>query len=280
VVSYGSSAGTFKSNEEIKMSGRLEGKSVLVTGAGSGMGRVIAVACAKEGAQITAVDMNLAAAEETRDMVIAAGGKAISVAGNVTQRDEVAKAVAAAADAHGKLDVMFNIAGVVRPTPFLETTEDDWDFQIDINLKGTLITQQEAAKQMIKQGHGGKLILVSSILGRQGYADFAPYSASKFGVIALNQAAAKALSEHHITCNAFAPGVVKTPLWKKLDEDLAKVGIFEKAGDAWAAFSTANLIGREGVAEDVIGTALFLASSDSDYMTGQVMMIDGGMVLV
>lgn len=262
------------------MSGRVEGRSILLTGAGSGMGRVLSIACAKEGASITVVDMDIKAAEATRDEIIKNGGSAIAVQANVTKRPEVAAAVSAAAEAFGKLDVMFNLAGIVKPQPFMETTEENWHMTLDVNGLGTLITQQEAARQMIKQGHGGKLILTSSILGRQGYADFGPYSASKFAVIALNQAAAKGLSEHHITCNAFAPGVVKTPLWKKLDEDMAKAGLSEKVGDAWDAFSKANLIGREGVAEDIIGTALFLASSDSDYMTGQVMMIDGGMVLV
>ena len=262
------------------MSGRVEGRSILLTGGGSGMGRVIAIACAKEGASITIVDMNLEAAQATRDQILAAGGNAIAVAGNVTKRAEVAAAVAAAVENFGKLDVLFNIAGMIKPSHFLDTTEENFRNTLDVNALGTLITQQEAAKQMIKQGHGGKLVLVSSIAGRQGYPDFAAYCASKFAVNALNQSAAHALAEHKITSNAFAPGVVDTPLWAKLDLDLVEIGSAEKPGDAFGAFSGANLIGRKGVAEDIIGTALFLASSDSDYMTGQIIMIDGGMVLV
>ena len=244
------------------------------------MGRAIAIACAREGASLTIVDMNLEGAEATRDEIISAGGSAIAVAGNVTKRAEVAAAVAAAAENFGKLDVLFNIAGMIKPAHFLDTTEENFRNTLDVNALGTLIAQQEAAKQMIKQGHGGKLVLVSSIAGRQGYPDFSAYCASKFAVNALNQSAAHALAEHKITSNAFAPGVVDTPLWAKLDLDLVEIGSAEKPGDAFGAFSGANLIGRKGVAEDVIGTALFLASSDSDYMTGQIIMIDGGMVLV
>lgn len=262
------------------MSGRVEGRSILLTGGGSGMGRVIAIACAKEGADVTIVDMNLDAANATRDEIVKAGGNAIAVSGNVTKREEVAAAVAAAVENFGKLDVMFNIAGMIKPSHFMDTTEENFTNTINVNTLGTLITQQEAAKQMIKQGHGGKLILVSSIAGRQGYPDFSAYCASKFGVNALNQSAAHALAEHNITSNAFAPGVVDTPLWKKLDEDLVEIGTTKEVGEAFAAFSGANLRGRKGVPEDIIGTALFLASSDSDYMTGQIIMIDGGMVLV
>jgi meso-butanediol dehydrogenase/(S,S)-butanediol dehydrogenase/diacetyl reductase len=262
------------------MSGRLEGRSILLTGGGMGIGRAIAIACAKEGAALTLVDMNIDAANSVREEIVVAGGSAVAVAGNVTKRSEVAAAVAAAAENFGKLDVMFNIAGMIKPAHFLDTTEENFRTTLDVNGLGTLITQQEAAKQMIKQGHGGKLILVSSIAGRQGYPDFAAYCASKFAVNALNQSAAHALAEHNITSNAFAPGVVDTPLWKKLDEELVEIGTTKEIGEAFAAFSGANLRGRKGVPEDIIGTALFLASADSDYMTGQIIMIDGGMVLV
>lgn len=262
------------------MSGRVEGRSILVTGGGSGMGRVVSIALAKEGADVTIVDLNAEAAAAVEAEIRAAGGNAVSVAGNVTNRDDVAAAVSTAVQAYGKLDVLFAIAGMIKPQLFLDITEDNFRTTIDVNTLGTLICQQEAAKQMIKQGHGGKLILTTSIAGRQGYGNFASYCASKFGVVALNQSAAHALAEHHITSNAFAPGVVDTPLWKKLDEDLVEIGASQKVGQAWDEFSGANLIGRKGVPEDVIGTALFLASDDSDYMTGQVVMIDGGMVLV
>lgn len=129
-------------------------------------------------------------------------------------------------------------------------------------------------------GGGGKIVNTSSIAGRQGYPSFAPYCASKFAVNALTQAGARALAEHDITVNAFAPGVVDTPLWEQLDADLMAIGDTEKPGEAMAAFSAGILRGRAALPHDLVGTALFLASTDSDYLTGQVFMVDGGMVLV
>ncbi|WP_291049671.1 SDR family oxidoreductase [Herbiconiux sp.] len=262
------------------MSGRVSGTRILVTGAGSGMGRSIARALAAEGARLTLFDLNGEAAEVVRDEIVSQGGEAVVSAGNVTVRADVAAAVAASVDAYGGLDVLFAIAGMIKPMHFLETTEENWRLTLDVNGLGTLICQQEAAKQMIAQGTGGKLILTSSIAGRQGYPNFASYCASKFAVTALTQAGARALAEHKITVNAFAPGVVDTPLWQKLDLDIMELGDTEKPGQAFAEFSGDILAGRAGRAEDVNGTALYLASSDSDYMTGQIVMIDGGMVLV
>lgn len=262
------------------MSGRVEGTRILVTGAGSGMGRSIARALAAEGARLTLFDLNGEAAEVVRDEIVGQGGEALVSAGNVTVRSDVAAAVRASAEAYGGLDVLFAIAGMIKPMHFLETTEENWRTTLDVNGLGTLICQQEAAKQMIAQGTGGKLVLTSSIAGRQGYPNFASYCASKFAITALTQAAARALAEHRITCNAFAPGVVDTPLWKKLDLDIMALGDTAAPGQAFEEFSGDILAGRPGKAEDVNGTALYLASSDSDYMTGQIVMIDGGMVLV
>lgn len=262
------------------MSGRVNGTRILVTGGGSGMGRSIARALAQEGAKVTIFDLNAEAAEVVRGEIVGAGGEAIVATGNVTSRSDVAAAVKAGVDAFGGLDVLFAIAGMIKPMHFLETTEENWRTTLDVNGLGTLICQQEAAKQMIAQGTGGKLILTSSIAGRQGYPNFASYCASKFAITALVQAAARALAEHHITCNAFAPGVVDTPLWKKLDLDIMELGDTSAPGEAFEEFSGGILAGRPGKADDVNGTALYLASSDTDYMTGQIVMIDGGMVLV
>ncbi len=126
----------------------------------------------------------------------------------------------------------------------------------------------------------GKIVNTSSIAGRQGFPSFAPYCASKFAVNALTQAASRALAEHDITCNAFAPGVVDTPLWTRLDADLISIGDAASPGQAMADFAAGILRGRPAVPADIVGTAVYLASSDSDYMTGQIVMIDGGMVLV
>lgn len=244
------------------------------------MGRTIAQRLAGEGAKLTMMDLNGEAAEAAAEGISGSGGVATAVAGDVTVRQDVVRAVQATTEAYGGLDVLFAVAGIIKPLHFLDVTEENWRTTLDVNGLGSLICQQEAAKQMIAQGTGGKLILTSSIAGRQGYPNFVPYCASKFAVTALVQAAARALAEHNITCNGFAPGVVDTPLWKKLDEDLMNLGESESPGEAFQEFSSGILAGRPGTADDVTGTALYLASEDTDYMTGQIVMIDGGMVLV
>ncbi|MGA7817533.1 SDR family oxidoreductase, partial [Caballeronia sp.] len=130
------------------------------------------------------------------------------------------------------------------------------------------------------QGGGGKIINTASIAARQGYPDFTPYCASKFAVVAIIQAAARALAKHKITVNGFSPGVVSTPLWDTLDKDLMEMGASSKPGEAIDTFSKDILLGRIAVPDDLGGTGAFLASSDSDYMTGQIVAIDGGMVLI
>ena len=196
---------------------------------------------------------------------------------DVSDRKQVKVMVGKTVSAFSKIDVLFNNAGVNHQQRFLETTEDNWDRIMRINALSVLICTQEVAKQMIKQGSGGKIINTASLAGRQGYPDIAPYCASKFAVIALTQASARALAEHHITVNGFSPGVVHTPLWDQLDQECIDMGITDKKGEAMEAFAASNLIGRVSTSDDMAGLALFLASSDSDYITGQVIGIDGGM---
>jgi meso-butanediol dehydrogenase/(S,S)-butanediol dehydrogenase/diacetyl reductase len=159
-------------------------------------------------------------------------------------------------------------------------TEENWDWIMKINSLGVLIGMQEAAKQMIKQGKGGKIVNTASIAGRQGYDNIAPYCASKFAVVSLTQSGARALAKHKITVNGFAPGVVNTPLWEQLDKDLMGIGASQRPGQAIQEFSAGILLGRSASPADITGTTTFLASPDSDYMTGQILVIDGGMVLI
>ncbi|MGI8334517.1 SDR family NAD(P)-dependent oxidoreductase [Actinomadura scrupuli] len=266
------------------MTGRVEGRTVLITGAGSGMGRAIAIAMAREKARVGVLDLRGDAAEATVAEIEAAGGSAVAFTGDVTRRSDVRRAVSGVVEAFGRLDVMFNVAGFNKPMRLLDVTEENWRAIMDVNGLGTLIGLQEAARQMIAQGGGGelsgKIINTTSIAGRQGYPSFAPYSASKFAVVALTQAGARGLAQHGITVNAFGPGVVDTPLWTQLDKDLMEIGDSERPGQAMEDFSAPILRGRPARPEDIVGTALYLASGDSDYLTGQVVMIDGGMVLV
>lgn len=261
------------------LAGRVGGKNIVITGAGSGMGRVFALGLAREGATIGVLDLRKDAADAVCAELSAAGLTGIPLAADVSRRDEVSAALDIFVDRTGRLDVLFNNAGFNAPMQLLDVTEQNWHAIMDVNALGTLIGIQEGARRMVPLGQG-KIVNTSSIAGRQGYPSFAPYCASKFAVNALTQAAARALAEHNITCNAFAPGVVDTPLWTKLDEDLITIGDADRPGQAMVGFAADILRGRVATGEDILGTALYLASSDSDYLTGQVIMIDGGMVLV
>jgi meso-butanediol dehydrogenase / (S,S)-butanediol dehydrogenase / diacetyl reductase len=259
------------------MSGRVEGKVVLVTGGGSGIGAAIVRGCAAEGAAVVVADRDEPAAREVADQIEADGGRALALRVDVTDRALVADGIRATVERFGRLDVIFNNAGFNEPMRFLDITEENFRRIMEVNAVGVLIGTQEAARQFLAQGGGGKVVNTASIAGRTGFADFAPYSASKAAVISLTQAAARALAPDGITVNGFAPGVVATPLWTKLDADLERIG----AGDTgFDSMSAGILLGRPAQPEDIVPTALFLASPDSDYITGQIIPIEGGMVLV
>ncbi|MBX6371208.1 MAG: SDR family oxidoreductase [Acidothermus sp.] len=258
---------------------RLAGLGIVVTGAGQGIGRAIAQGLAREGAYVGLADRDQEALQATLALIEADGGRALPLVVDVSERREVSRALDAFVSDVGRLDVVFNNAGVNKPMPFLEVTEENWNMIMRVNALGTLIGIQEAAKRMIPSRRG-KIINTSSIAGRQGYPSFAPYSASKFAVNALTQAAARALAPYGITCNAFAPGAVDTPLWKQLDTDFVEIGESEQPGTALKNFAGGSLLGRPVQPEELVGIATFLASSESDCVTGQVFMVDGGMVLV
>jgi len=263
--------------------GRLSGKTCMVTGAARGIGASIADALLREGGNVVYADLddqvaNLAG--KAKDQAHAKGGRAIGVKLDVADRKQVRSAIERAVKEFGALHVMFNNAGINRPMNFLDVTEDNWNLIMKVNGLGVLIGMQEAAKQMIAQGTGGKIINTASIAGRQGYDNIAPYCASKFSVISLTQSGARALAKHNITVNSFSPGVVATPLWEQLDKDLMAIGASQRPGQAMAEFSAGILRGRAATPDDITGTTTFLAAADSDYMTGQNISIDGGMVLV
>jgi len=261
------------------MAGRVEGKAIIITGAGSGMGRAFALGLAREGALVGVLDLNADASRTVCDELSAEGLSGVPLSADVSKRDQIVDAFDAFVARTGRLDVLFNNAGFNVPMHLLDVTEDNWNAIMNVNGLGVLIGIQEGARRMIPTG-GGKIVNTSSIAGRQGYPSFAPYCASKFAVNALTQAAARGLAEYNITCNAFAPGVVDTPLWVKLDEDLLDIGDSQTPGQAMQDFSSGILRGHAATSEEIVGTAMYLASSDSDYLTGQVIMIDGGMVLV
>lgn len=263
---------------------RVSGRSCIVTGAAQGIGRAIGEALLDEGADVCFADINGAKAERVvaanRDRALRGGGKITHAAVDVTDRAQVRAMISHAVQAFGKLDVMFNNAGVNKPMNFLDVTEENWHFIMDINGLGCLVGMQEAARQMIAQGTGGKIVNTASIASRQGFDNVAPYCASKWAVVSLTQSGARDLAKHDITVTGFAPGVVATEMWEEVDRDLMAIGAAERPGQAMEEFSSDILKGRVAKPADIVGTTTFLASPDSDYMTGQIVMIDGGMTLV
>jgi meso-butanediol dehydrogenase / (S,S)-butanediol dehydrogenase / diacetyl reductase len=264
--------------------GRVSGRVCVVTGGAQGIGRAIGEALLDEGADVCFADIDgkkaadVAAANTAR--ADTAGGRVMSAGVDVTKRDQVRAMIAKVVDAYGRIDVKFNNAGVNKPMNFLDVTEDNWNFIMGVNGLGVLMGMQEAANQMIAQGTGGKIINTASIASRQGFDNVAPYCASKWAVVSLTQSGARDLAKHNITVTGFAPGVVQTEMWETLDKDLMDLGVSQRPGQAMEEFSAEILKGRVARPKDITGTTTFLASSDSDYMTGQIVMIDGGMTLV
>lgn len=262
------------------MTGRVEGKVCVVTGGAQGIGEGIARGLAAEGAAVVIADLNGDRAKNVADSIVSAGQRASSFQVDVGEREQISATFDHALSTFGGLDVVFNNAGFNVPMKFLTVTEENWTSIMRVNGLGVLMGMQEAAKRMIASGKGGKIINTASIAGRQGFPDIAPYCSSKAAVIMLTQAGAKELAPHNITVNGFAPGVVATPLWDKLDQDLIDIGASSKPGEAIEAFSAGILLGRPAMPEDLAPMGVFMASKDSDYITGQIIMIDGGMVLV
>jgi meso-butanediol dehydrogenase/(S,S)-butanediol dehydrogenase/diacetyl reductase len=258
----------------------IKGKRIIVTGGAQGLGEGIVRRLAEEGARVAVADMKGDKAKALADELRGKGREAISVKVDVGERSEVKAMVAETVKAFGGIDVIFNNAGFNKPVPFFDVDEDNFNSIVRVNTLGVMLCMQEVGKQMIAQGTGGKIINTASIAGRQGYAEFAPYCVSKAGVISLTQAGAREMAKHKITVNGIAPGVVVTPLWDGLEQDMIDRGVIQKRGEFIESFSAGILKGFPAKPDDLAGITAFLASSESDYITGQIIMCDGGMVLV
>jgi meso-butanediol dehydrogenase/(S,S)-butanediol dehydrogenase/diacetyl reductase len=259
---------------------RLEGKVAIVTGGAQGIGEAIASRLVQDGAKVVVADLNGEKAKSVADELNQSNANAIGISVDVANRAQVQAAVQETVKSFGRLDIFFNNAGFNKPLPFMDVDENNFNAIMRVNAWGVLVGTQEAARQMMIQRQGGKIINTASIAGRQGYAEFAPYCASKASVISLTQAAAREFAKHKITVNAFAPGVVVTPLWDGLEQDMIDKGVIKQKGEFIESFSSSILLGFPSKPRDIAGIAAFLASADSDYITGQVIMADGGMVLV
>jgi len=254
---------------------KLEGKVAIVTGGAQGMGRAISLCYAEEGASVIVADRNLEGAEAVAREISDADGKAVSVSVDVRDQGQVQRMVDTAVERFGGLDILVNNAGVGKIIPFLDTTEADWNFMFDINCKGLLWCSQAAARQMIAQGRGGKIVNLASQAGRRGEALVLAYCASKACVISMTQSMALALAPQKINVNAIAPGIVDTPFWDEVDRQFAELLNME-IGEPKRTFIQSIPLGRIEQPEDITGAAVFLASADSDYITQQTLNVDGG----
>jgi meso-butanediol dehydrogenase/(S,S)-butanediol dehydrogenase/diacetyl reductase len=262
------------------MAGRVQDRVVIVTGGAGGIGAAACRAIAAEGAKVVVADLDATAARAVADAIIADGGAAEAVGVDVTDRAQVQAMIRTAVDTFGALHVIFNNAGMNRARDFMDVDEANFEEILRVNTWGVIVCTQEAAKQMIAQGSGGKIINTGSIAGRQGFWDFVPYCVAKFGILAVTQATARGLIEHGITVNAFAPGVVDTPLWVGLNDDIRAIHEQPAETDPMREFATGTLMGRPAAPAELAPFLVYLASPESDYMTGQMYMVDGGQVLV
>jgi acetoin reductase-like protein len=251
---------------------KLKDKVALVTGGARGIGAAIADRYVAEGVRVAVADISLAHAEET---AARHGDKAVAVALDVTKTASIDAAVETVVQRWGGIDILVNNAGIFDMGPIVEVTEASYDRVFAVNVKGLFFTLQAVAKRMIARGRGGKIINIASQAGRRGEALVAIYCASKAAVISLTQSAGLDLIKHRINVNGIAPGVVDTPMWEHVDAQFAK---YENRpiGEKKRLVGEAVPFGRMGRPEDHTGAAVFLASSDSDYVVAQTLNVDGG----
>ncbi len=245
----------------------LEGKVALVTGASRGIGRAIALRFAAEGAKV-AINYagNQKAAEEVQKQIVDAGGEAIIVQADIASAEAVEAMLKKVVDTYGQVDILVNNAGITRDTLFIRMNQEDWEDVLNTNLSGVFNCTKYASKMMMKKRFG-RIINMSSVVGLTGNAGQANYAAAKAGVIGFTKSLARELAKRNITVNAIAPGFIATDMTAVLPEK-AKEGILADIP-----------MGKMGTPEDVANVALFLASDKAAYITGQVINVDGGMVM-
>ncbi len=245
---------------------RLEGKNALITGAARGIGKSIAIGMAKEGANIAIADVNIEIAQETAGEVSSLGVKGMALKLDVSSQDDVQAAFGEFSEEFGSLDILVNNAGITKDTLILRMKEEEWDAVLNINLKGTFLCSKEAVKKMSKQ-RSGKIISISSVVAFAGNPGQANYSSSKAGLIGLTKTIAREYAGRGIRANAVAPGFIRTPMTEVLTDAVK------------SEMRNSIPLGEFGTSEDVANAVIFLASKEADYITGQVIHVNGGMYM-
>lgn len=244
---------------------RLEGKVTIITGGGTGIGRGIAVIFAKEGAKVVVSGRRQDVLEETVNIIKQNGGEAIGVSADVSDYNQVLSLIEKTIQQFGRIDILVNNAGVYFPHDVVSATDEEWNKTLSIDLKGVWLCSKVCLPKMLEQG-GGKIINIASILGLVGSEQCAAYCAAKGGVINLTRQMALDYAPKHINVNAIAPGVIETDMTKPfLENEAMKKSFLEKTP-----------VGRVGTPEDIAYAAVYLASSESDFVTGQTLIVDGG----
>jgi 3-oxoacyl-[acyl-carrier protein] reductase len=245
---------------------RLKDKVAVVTGAGRGIGRAIALQLAREGAHLACWDVDAESAAQTAGMVEAMGGRALSSRVDVTELEGVSAAAEDVLAQFSRIDILINNAGITRDNLLIRMTPQEWDQVLAVNLKGAFHCAKAMVRQMMKQ-RSGRIVNIASVVGLMGNPGQANYCASKAGIIGFTKAVAKEVASRGITVNAVAPGFIETEMTRKLSDSGKE------------AFLQAIPLGRLGQPEDVAQVVSFLASDDAGYLTGQVINVDGGMLM-
>jgi len=246
---------------------RLQNKIAIITGAGSGIGQGVALAFIKEGAKVVVADWSEEGGQETVEQINKINGEAVFIKTDVSKTTDIDKMVKTCLDKFGRVDILVNNAGIVKFGSLHETTEEDWDAVLNVNLKGVFLGSKRVLPEMLKQGRG-KIINTASIAGLVGFENVGAYCASKGGIIALTREMALEYAKHKINVNCIAPGIIQTAMTKDMLADPAQKQFF----------ASSTPYPRMGEPEDIAQAAVYLATGESDFVNGHVLVVDGGWV--